>query len=126
LIKADLKRISIGVTLHQYAGAISSQLRRPGADIVLARVYPPYPDPAAALRAAVGNGSAAAAIDKLGTAKRAAATEGLELRLLRHLAPAAAFGTPMMPQFFSARVGCETFQPLFFGVDLASLCLRTK
>jgi hypothetical protein len=114
----------IRVTLRRYPGAIASDTRRRGADIVLARVYPSYPDPVAALRAALGNGVPLAGIDDLAGAARRVAAERLELRVLRQVAPAAAFGTPVMPQFFSARVGCETFQPLFFGVDLAALCLR--
>jgi MarR-like DNA-binding transcriptional regulator SgrR of sgrS sRNA len=126
LIKADLERIRIRVILRHYPGEIASQLSRPGADVVLARVFPPYPDPVAALRAAIGNNAALAHLNKLALPRRPEATERLELQLLRHLAPAAAFGTPTMPQFFSARVGCGTFQPLYFGADLTSLCLRRK
>ena len=29
-----------------------------------------------------------------------------------------------VPEFFSARVGRKTFQPLFFSIDLSHLCLR--
>jgi ABC-type transport system substrate-binding protein len=126
LIKSDLEPIGIRVTLRHYPGAIGAQLQQPGADMVLARIYPPYPDPIAALRAAIGDNAALAGIDQLPHASQPAAAEKLEFRLLRHQPPAAAFGTPTMPQFFSARVGCKTFQPLFFGVDLARLCLRTK
>ena len=35
----------------------------------------------------------------------------------------AAIGTPVIPEFFSARVSCHIFQPLEFGADLGSLCL---
>jgi len=42
---------------------------------------------------------------------------------LRHDPPVAALGPPTIPELFSSRVGCKTFQPLFFGVDFASLCL---
>jgi hypothetical protein len=34
------------------------------------------------------------------------------------------FGTPAIPELFSARLGCKVFQPAYFGVDLAALCLR--
>jgi hypothetical protein len=34
------------------------------------------------------------------------------------------FGTPAIPELFSARLGCKVFQPANFGVDLAALCLR--
>jgi hypothetical protein len=50
----------------------------------------------------------------------------LELSLLRRQAPAAAFGTPTIPEFFSTRVGCKAFPPVSFGVDLAALCLPRK
>jgi hypothetical protein len=91
---------------------------------VLARTFPAYPDPVAALRAAVGNQAGVRRLARLGGARRMKAAERYELELLRRAPPAAAFGTPTIPQFFSARVGCKTFQPLFFGVDLAALCLR--
>ena len=29
----------------------------------------------------------------------------------------------VVPEFFSARVSCQIFQPLEFGADLGSLCL---
>jgi hypothetical protein len=34
------------------------------------------------------------------------------------------FGTPVIPELFSARLGCKVFQPAYFGVDLAALCVR--
>jgi hypothetical protein len=42
---------------------------------------------------------------------------------MRGSAPRAAFGTPAMPEFFSARVGCHVVQPVQFGADVGSLCL---
>jgi hypothetical protein len=27
-------------------------------------------------------------------------------------------------ELFSARMGCQKFQPLYYGVDIAALCLR--
>jgi len=65
------------------------------------------------------------ALAQLDRPERLSRAERLELNLLQRNAPAAAIGTPTIPEFFSARVGCKTFQPLFFGVDLADLCLRT-
>jgi DNA-binding SARP family transcriptional activator/ABC-type transport system substrate-binding protein len=126
LIKADLKPIGIQLVVRRYPGAIRSQLRLPGANIVLARVFPPYPDPVAALRVAVGTNPALDRIHNIAFAKRGAAAERLEFHLLRRQPPAAAFGTPTVPQFFSDRVGCKIFQPLFFGVDLANLCLLSR
>jgi hypothetical protein len=94
---------------------------------VLARVYAPYPDPVAMLRAELGKPFAARldALAQLDRPERLNRAERFELDVLQRNAPAAAIGTPTIPEFFSARVGCKTFQPLFFGVDLAGLCLRT-
>jgi hypothetical protein len=47
----------------------------------------------------------------------------LELELERDYAPAAAFTVDASRDFFSARMGCQLYQPVF-GMDLAALCLR--
>jgi len=44
--------------------------------------------------------------------------------LARNAAPLVAYGTETSQEFFSARVGCQLYQPASFGVDLAALCLR--
>jgi peptide/nickel transport system substrate-binding protein len=126
IVAADLGRIGIHTRVSQYAGALAPTTERTGADIVLARVFAPYPDPVAALRAALGDRDASALdrIARLDRRSRITAAAQFELNLLRTSPPAAAFGTPTIPEFFSARVGCKTFQPLFFGVDLSRLCLR--
>ena len=36
------------------------------------------------------------------------------------------FGASYVPELFSARVGCKVFQPAYFGVDLAAVCLKPK
>jgi hypothetical protein len=36
------------------------------------------------------------------------------------------FATFYVPELFSARVGCKVFEPVYFGVDLAALCLKSK
>jgi ABC-type transport system substrate-binding protein/DNA-binding SARP family transcriptional activator len=48
----------------------------------------------------------------------------LALELERDLAPAAAFATTASRDFFSARMGCQLYQPAY-GIDLAALCLRS-
>ena len=83
----------------------------PGADITLARVLALYPEPVAFLRAALGDAAPRRrlrAISLLDRPRRIAAAARLEQILLRKSAPAAAFGTPAIPQFFSERVGCRT------------------
>jgi YVTN family beta-propeller protein len=47
----------------------------------------------------------------------------LDAELARDAAPWVAFGNFALHDFFSARIGCQIFQPVT-GVDLAALCLR--
>jgi ABC-type transport system substrate-binding protein len=126
IIQADLEHIGLHIELRPYAGAIASATTRPGADIVLARVFAPYPDPVAFLKTALGGQFAQDRLDnltRLDRSQRLAAAGRLEFQLMRGAAPLAAIGTPAIPEFFSARVSCHIFQPLQFGADLANLCL---
>jgi hypothetical protein len=127
IVAADLARIGLRTLVRQYPGDLAGATTRPGADIVLTRAFAPYPDPVAALRAALGS-RLAPRLDRLARLERPARLVGaatLELELLRRDAPVAVIGTPTIPELFSTRVSCKTFQPLFFGVDLVSLCLHT-
>jgi len=47
----------------------------------------------------------------------------LDIDLARNAAPLAAIGTASIRDFFSARVGCQIFNPAY-GMDLAALCIR--
>ena len=60
---------------------------------------------------------------KLSGVKRYRAYRRLALELERDLVPAAPFATNASRDFFSARMGCQLYQPVF-GIDLAALCLR--
>jgi peptide/nickel transport system substrate-binding protein len=60
---------------------------------------------------------------RLSGPKRYRAYARLELELERDLVPAAAFATNASRDFFSARIGCQLYQPVM-GIDLAALCLR--
>jgi DNA-binding SARP family transcriptional activator/ABC-type transport system substrate-binding protein len=62
-------------------------------------------------------------ISRLGGREREAAAATLDLEIAR-AAPAAVLVSETFSQLFSARIGCQTFQPLYFGVDIAALCLR--
>ena len=62
-------------------------------------------------------------IGRLGRVRREAAAGALDLELARE-APGAVLATETTSSFFSERVGCQSFQPLYFGVDIAALCLR--
>jgi ABC-type transport system substrate-binding protein len=59
----------------------------------------------------------------LSGARRYSTFRQLDLELERDLAPAAAFANNASRDFFSARMGCQLYQPLY-GMDLAALCLR--
>jgi ABC-type transport system substrate-binding protein/class 3 adenylate cyclase len=63
------------------------------------------------------------AAEKLSGASRNRAASRLALALERDDAPVAAIGTNASRDFFSARMGCQVYQPVY-GIDLAALCLR--
>jgi hypothetical protein len=63
------------------------------------------------------------ALEVLSGDERVTATAALAERLTRDVVPAVAYGRPMTSAFFSPRLGCRSFPPFGFGVDLASLCL---
>ncbi len=62
---------------------------------------------------------------KLSGAKRYREYSRLAHELQRDHAPAAAFATTASRDFFSARIGCQVYQPVF-GMDIAALCLRRE
>ncbi|MFY9577810.1 MAG: hypothetical protein WAQ33_00655 [Gaiellaceae bacterium] len=51
------------------------------------------------------------------------ASSRFALHLERDLVPAAALATDASRDFFSARIGCQIYQPVY-GIDIAALCLR--
>ncbi len=55
---------------------------------------------------------------------RVAAYRRLAVGLARDVAPFAAYATPVLPEFLSARVGCRLEQPVIGAVDLGTLCVR--
>jgi YVTN family beta-propeller protein len=50
---------------------------------------------------------------------------GLDLDLARNAAPLAAYGNDLSHDFFSARIGCQTYNGTY-GMDLAALCIRAS
>ena len=63
------------------------------------------------------------AIDRLSGARRYRAYARLDADLARQAAPIAAYATETTDYFFSARIGCQTMQPVY-GLDLGALCVR--
>jgi peptide/nickel transport system substrate-binding protein len=60
---------------------------------------------------------------RLSGARRYRTYVRLERELERDFVPAAPFATAASRDFFSARIGCQIYQPVW-GIDLAALCLR--
>ena len=63
------------------------------------------------------------AVEQLSGLRRHAAAARLALELQRDYVPAAAFAVTASRDFFSARIGCQVYHPVW-GMDLAALCLR--
>src|SRR5205823_6757232 len=59
----------------------------------------------------------------LGGNARLRAYGRLDAELARGPAPIAPFSNTTARDLFSARIGCQTYQPLY-GIDLATLCVR--
>jgi peptide/nickel transport system substrate-binding protein len=60
---------------------------------------------------------------RLSGAARYRAYAKLDADLVTNAAPMVAFASGTSQDLFSARIGCQTYQPVF-GMDLAALCLR--
>jgi hypothetical protein len=60
---------------------------------------------------------------RLNGERRLHAYARLDADLTRNDPPAVAWGIGTFREFFSARVGCHIYQPIY-GFDLGSLCLR--
>ena len=68
-------------------------------------------------------GRRAAAADRLTGQRRQLAIGRLANDLARDTAPIVAFANPVRQDLFSARIGCQIYNPLY-GIDLAALCIR--
>jgi hypothetical protein len=135
ILRQDLARIGIRLDVHTFNSIQSSA--PPGYDIVdggwivdefdpvnmlgamFAGAQSPYgtfDDPAWRRRL-----DAAA---RLPLPDRFGALASVELGLMRHAAPWAAYATVGTPAFFSGRLGCIRFSPVYAGPDVAGLCIQ--
>jgi hypothetical protein len=80
-----------------------------------AGVFPPFDDPM--YQREVGQAA------KLSGPRRFLTYGTLDARVARDEAPIAAFANNVSRDFFSARMGCQVFQPVY-GMDLTALCTR--
>lgn len=148
LIKAELAPIGITVQIKARQGGFSvfHLVARRGEpfDMALDSWFVAYLDPADVLnylfdgRSIRANGNSnhsyfddptynrkLAAAARLTGPRRYAAYQALEADLLRNAAPAAPLYNVAEPEFFSARIGCQVYQPIY-QIDLAALCLKRR
>jgi YVTN family beta-propeller protein len=134
VVKKNLNAIGIDVQVEELPiPALLARLYRQDEpfDIAVFGHTGDVPDPAAflgemlalpALDLGAFDRSAAVA-DRLTGDERQVAFGRLANDLARDAAPLVAFANPVRQDFFSRRIGCQIFNPLY-GVDLAALCIR--
>jgi YVTN family beta-propeller protein len=140
IIKANLAAIGIDVQVKAFPiDALFNRVARPGEpfDLAFAEWVADYPDPYDFLNVLLWGGSAlptfddpayarrAASVAKLSGPRRYLAYRKLDLDLIRNAAPWAAYENFPNNDFFSARMGCQVYQPVY-GMDLAALCIRPR
>jgi YVTN family beta-propeller protein len=147
IVRHDLAQIGIQVQIRELPYGVMfarASHRNAAFDILLLGWAPDYPDPANFLNTLFGNQSSKvgasesanfahfddprynrdfAAAARLSGAKRYRAYAELSQRLARDAAPAVAYETDESRDFFSARIGCQVYQPIY-GMDIGALCLR--
>jgi ABC-type transport system substrate-binding protein/class 3 adenylate cyclase len=138
IIRRDLKPLGIDVQVKEFAiGDFFARVIRRGEPFDLAvSGYSLSPDPGDILTIFGGSTNNIShfadpafdrklkAVAKLSGAKRYRAAGRLAFELERDAVPAAAISWNSARDFFSARIGCQVYQP-FYGMDLAALCLRS-
>jgi len=137
IVKTDLARIGLRVQIRELPSAtLFVQEGTPGArfDLAWDGWLPDYFDPQAMLSSILEDSSVGPTFNdpvyrrKLARAARLSgpnryfAYGKLDLELARNAAPLVAFGNLTSNDFFSARIGCQTYG--VYGMDLAALCLR--
>jgi len=138
-VKNDLARIGIQVEIKTFPSTVFfSHLATPGEpfDLAYDGWIADYPDPSALLNALLADPSNGPTFDdqvyqrRLAMAARLSGPEryltsgALDLDLARNAAPLAAFGNAPSYDFFSARIGCQSFG--IYGMDLTAPCLRSN
>jgi YVTN family beta-propeller protein len=144
IVKTNLKRIGIDVEIKLFKRTVIFGKR--GYDIVVGGFGADYADPANFLsqldgrtldegsylqRTSVnlanfddpGFNRRLLAAERLSGPRRYIAYSRIEHDMVRDAAPWVAFGIETSHDFFSARTGCQVYQPVY-GIDLGALCLR--
>jgi peptide/nickel transport system substrate-binding protein len=137
IVRNNLAAIGLHVHIEYFPiGNLSARLAKPGEPFDLAYWgwVPDYADPTQILNVLL-DGSAGipsfadpayqrrpAAAAQLSGPERYLAYGALDLDLARNAAPLAALGNNSNYDFFSARIGCQTYG--VYGMDLAALCIK--
>jgi len=143
ILRANLAPLGISVKMVQFEDPYA-EAEKPGApyDMTLAAWFYDWPDPSNGLnlfldssgyrpdwapRLVVIPTAYRRSLDRAGALSgpaRTAAYRRLSVRLEKAVAPFAAYSTPVVPEFFSARIGCRVTQPVIGGIDIGALCIR--
>jgi ABC-type transport system substrate-binding protein len=139
IVKQNLVKIGIQVQVKRFPrDTLFARMATPGEpfDLAWQGWIPDYVDPQAMLTAILESSSVGPTFNdrgyqrKLAMAARLSGPERyltygkLDLDIARNAAPLAAFGNLPSNDFFSARIGCQTFG--VYGMDLAALCLKRR
>ena len=137
IVKTDLAKIRLRVQINTLPSAkLYAAEHTPGApfDLAWGGWITNYLDPQSMLTSLLDDSSVAPTFNdpayqrKLANAARLSGPDRyltygkLDLDLARNAAPLAAFDYQSSNDFFSARIGCQTFG--LYGMDLAALCIR--
>jgi YVTN family beta-propeller protein len=139
VVKANLAAIGIDVQVKAFGiSTLYTRVSRPGEpyDLAYGQWIPDYPDPYPFLNLLLENGIFAPFDEppyaqelrtaaKLSGPERYLAYEKLQPQLARKGAPWITYGDIPTYDFFSARIGCQLFNPVY-GIDLAALCIRNR
>jgi ABC-type transport system substrate-binding protein len=137
ILKRDLAAIGLDVRVKAFpVDTMFARDARPGEpfDIAFFGWQANYPDPVEMLTRMLADSTLyptlndpayqrrIAATAQLSGPKRYLAYGKLDIDLAHHAAPLIAFGNASAPDFFSARIGCQTYGA--YGIDLAALCTK--
>ena len=137
IVKTDLAAIGLQVQINELSSTklLEAEAQpNPPFDLAWFGWEPDYLDPSAMLNPLLADSSWAppfadpayqrrlTAADKVSGPQRYLNYGTLDLDLARNAAPLLAFDNLSSRDFFSARIGCQTFG--VYGIDLAALCLR--
>ena len=137
IVKNDLNAIGLHVQIMKFpTDTLFSRLAKPDEpfDLSYAGWAADYPDPSQMLNTLLDGSAGIPALHDPAYQRRLAATAqlsgpqryltygALDLDLARNAAPLAAYGNTSSHDFFSARIGCQTYG--IYGMDLAALCIK--